>query len=69
MRLLAANIEELFVSLEREDIDDIVPRGPQHLRPYSLPRPQDPRDWAGVEGHWRRAVGFLDVRASSDPTW
>lgn len=35
------------------------------LRPYSAPRCHDarnPRDWAGVEGTWRRYVCFMDYR-------
>lgn len=35
------------------------------LRPYSAPRchgARNPRDWAGVEGTWRRYVCFMDYR-------
>lgn len=31
-------------------------------RPYTATPPKDPRDWAGVEGTWRRVVCFLDYR-------
>lgn len=35
------------------------------IRPYSAPAShnRDPRDWAGVEGHWRRYVCFMDYRS------
>ena len=40
------------------------PIGLEASRPYSAPGmgKRDPRDWAGVEGHWRRYVCFMDYR-------
>ena len=40
------------------------------LRPYSAPRchNRDPRDWAGVEGTWRRYVCFMDYRLVNNLT-
>jgi hypothetical protein len=40
------------------------PRGVEHLRQNSAPvwQGEDPKDWAGVEGHWRRVVCFMDYR-------
>jgi hypothetical protein len=40
------------------------PRGVRYLRPNSMPKAEgeDPRDWAGVQGQWRRLVCFMDYR-------
>lgn len=41
------------------------PVGLEATRPYTAPglSKRDPRDWAGVEGHWRRYVCFMDYRS------
>ncbi|KXN81105.1 hypothetical protein AN958_06059 [Leucoagaricus sp. SymC.cos] len=38
------------------------PFGLDSLRPYTAPGKYSPRDWAGVEGTWRRYVCFMDYR-------
>ncbi len=44
------------------------PRTLRSLQPYTAPNcpNRDPRDWAGVEGTWRRYVCFMDYRFVSD---
>lgn len=44
------------------------PWGLDATRAYSAPRTleRDPRDWAGVEGRWRRVVCFMDYRYAHD---
>lgn len=44
--------------------DTRPPAGLDAIRSYSAPnsRTRDPRDWAGVEGTWRRYVCFMDYR-------
>ena len=45
--------------------DEIWPKwGVESTRPYSAPNTKNrkPKDWAGVEGLWRRVVCFMDYR-------
>ncbi|TRM65973.1 hypothetical protein BD626DRAFT_486382 [Schizophyllum amplum] len=42
--------------------DQIPPLGLQHARAYTAPGEFSKRDWAGVEGTWRRYVCFMDYR-------
>ena len=45
-------------------VDTRPPTGLDAIRAYSAPgsETRDPRDWAGVEGTWRRFVCFMDYR-------
>ncbi|KAL1697509.1 hypothetical protein GGG16DRAFT_41524 [Schizophyllum commune] len=42
--------------------DQLPPFGLEHTRAYSAPGQYPARDWAGVEGTWRRYVCFMDYR-------
>ncbi|KAL1741116.1 hypothetical protein HDZ31DRAFT_85027 [Schizophyllum fasciatum] len=47
--------------------DQLPPLGLEHTRAYSGPGQCTTRDWAGVQGTWRRYVCFMDYRSMQAP--